>query len=1144
MKLDFDLSREQFTVVLLAVGLVVSAVVVSPGMVFGPGDGPSDAKSGVTYTSEPADNTVERGPPGSFESADLMSVPDGYTETSTPDASKPPEVQASAGAQTMQVSVVESDGEVALQLEDDRVHDGRWVSIPSQWFEAEVGGVPEVAYVAHSSGEQYQTQLYTRGGDVAFYVEEFSTNTVTFSGEVQVTGDFSDGGSAQYSLSNYDSASDPVLKLTGVTNTETETVSATQVGDSGTVAANIAGNVDPPETTLTFGGNQYTGSRYTPVGSGDGSISVKGDAAPSGPENGQPAITFTGVSEQATHNIIDDDGDGTRDGPYATIGDKPEGEKRKYSVQFSPKKSGNINSIDVNVVDTGGSDYGANVDVYISSGSHDGTWEEGTLVSSAWNPGWSTGIQSIPMDTDYSVNEEETYEIELITTNTDSDGTGDAVDLARDDNGAGVTRADGSTLGKSFDIEFGIKSGTTDPSVDIDGDGAADASYSGMLTSGQTATVPVSDLTPGSVTVDASTSAGPLPDWEFAYDAELHTQNPSVDVDGDGTDEASYTGKLGPGETADLTINPVRTDSWTVSTTGPVNVSAEVTERTQTTDAGAELNGQTLSHSGPLAEGETVSLTYNQSVLQEGTNQLNISVGDGTLSADAPTPMVGVNLTHDAVDQQSVDYGGGQWTEAYNVSETYASSQANAELTIPFQTNVYQIQTIEAQVNGSGWSSVGTGDYNLSETTLTVDLAGVYGDTIPEGTEMQVRTTGNSVDPIAGTVTVTDPTPPDEPLNSTVEIVDWGPDSALDISGTPSGDRVHYLADATWQADEYSDFEGDGTHILEMPNASADNSFTVRTLPLRIAPKSGDAHVNVPDGRVNRSEPVYRVTPGDTVGDAYDVTFTNASDGEDYILWSETNEVVVDDGTASSPLTLTDDEDNVATMQFRLDDGTSGSSTDSGDDSGGGVPAPMPTTGGDSNFVALIGVAIAGGLVIVASRNDGAVAESGENAAASIEGALGRVPIAGPALGKGLGGLVESIGGLLEAVVGNQTIALGIVGAMVVGAVQGGIIEVPQSSLTLIVVAGIGIYSLVALRELGEFTTARWAAILAATMVVTLQTVSEASLLTAIVESQVWPILALALVYLAWQGVQGLNTPDSVTNVQLETEPSDGGDDG
>lgn len=1018
--LDFDLSSEQLKVLVLAVGLVVSAVAISPGMVFGPTDAPDEAKSGVTYTSEPADTTV-RGPPGSYESASLMSVPDGYTETSTPDASEPPEVRASAGAQTMQVTVTESDGEVALQLEDDRVHDGRWVSIPSQWFEAELGKVPEVAYVAHSSGDEYQTRLYTRGGDVAFYVEEFSTNTVTFSGEVSITGNFSDGGSAQYGLSDYDSASDPVVNLTGTVSTENETETGTaKPGDSSAVA--------------------FSGTGI------------------SGPESGNPRVS---VSLPSGYNEFD-----SLDTNRRLWGDEG-GTDLKTEIGF---ESPNQSFSHITVGQAGGTlDAGSSgsVDVYVVTGeTPDNTYGEGTLVKSGWQPSESG---------EATVDFGQTF----------------------DTDGGPVT------------VEF-ISSGYATDNVAL---GQGDGSASSMLYS--------NNVYDGSnYYMDATLSHGPVDGLSVST----------------GSDSASL-GSLQPGESASTGVaaSP-STDAldWTASAgSGKFDWTVEYTEETGTSDASVELNSTTKTVSGTLNESETAQVTFNQSVLQEGTNQLNVSVGDGTLSSDAPTPMVGVELTHDAVDQQSVDYGGGQWTESYNVSETYASSRASAELTVPFQSNVYAIQNIEASVNGSSWSSVSTANYNLSDTTLTVDLTGVYGGEIPEGTEMRVRTTGTSVDPIAGTIQVTNPTAPGQPLNSTVEIVDWGPDSALDISGTPRGDRVHYVSEASWTPDEYSDFEGDGTHVLHLPNGSADNTITVRTLPLRIAPKQGDAHVSVPDGRVNRSEPVYRVTPGDTVGDAYDVTFTNATDGEDYILWSETNEIVVDSGTASSPLTLSDDEDNVAILQFMLDDGTSGSSSDSGSDSGGG-PAPMPTTGGDTNFVPLIGVAIAGGLVIVASRNDGAVRESGANAAQSIEGTLGRVPIAGPALGKGLGGLVESVAGLLEAVVGNQTIALSIVTALLIGAVQGGIIEVPQSNLTIIIVGGVAIYTAVALRDLGEFTFQRWAAVLAATTVVAVQSLSSASLLTAIVESDVWPVLALSLVYLAYRGVQGLQQPDNPTNVVVE----------
>jgi len=976
------------------------------------------------------------------------------------------------------------------------------------------------------------------------------------SGEIDVIMDAATNGStATYELANSSKASEFNVSVTGSKSTEAESVSATRLTSGETLDVPVAGTTSPEDEIVTFTGREQSRTvswSGTNVQSGDSrSVNVLGNLPP---EN--RTVTFTGHSSgewiNKTTADVTQSTNVSLDGLASTKSQAPDPVVNLTGVTSTEWDNESASGLDPNGAQSvniggniaptgpGGGDALLTVTATQNTATQYESWSGSSRLAGEGNPGLIDSeiavdnppdiVSALSMP-DLSVTNSVTvtvdvYIVEETPDNTYGEGTQVASSVDLTSGGELIDIQDYATSSDVVTVEFITQSsGGSQNKVKIGFDESASGNYWNYILGG-----------------DTSNTYGP--DNAYPNIRLLGKAPGDVDVSADGSTYDVGTFTSSGSESIRLPVSTSATQlDFSATGGGSLNTTLELRERTQTTDPGAELNGATLSHSGLLAEGKTVSLTYNQTVLQEGTNQLNISVGDGTLSSDAPTPTVGVNLTHDAVDEQSVDYGGGQWTETYNVSETYASSRASAELTIPFQTNVYQIQTIEAQVNDSGWSSVNTGDYNLSETTLTVDLAGVYGGTIPEGTKMQVRTTGNTVDPIAGTVTVTNPTGPGEPLNSTVEIVDWGPDSALDISGTPRGDRVHYLADATWHADEYSDFEGDGTHILKMPNASADNSFTVRTLPLRIAPKSGDAHVNVPDGRVNRTEPVYRVTPGDTVGDAYDVTFTNATDGEDYVLWSETNEIVVDSGTASSPLTLSDDEDNVAIMQFMLDDGTTGSSTGSSSD-GSGVPAPMPTTGGDTNFLPLIGLAIAGGLVVVASRNDGAVAETGANAANSIEGALGRVPIAGPALGKGLGGLVESTAGLLEAVVGNQTVALGIVGAMLVGAVQGGIIEVPQSGLTLIVVAGIGIYSLVALRELGEFTTARWAAILAATTVVTLQTVSEASLLTAIVESQVWPILALALVYLAWQGVQGLNTPDSVTNVQLETEPSDGGDDG
>jgi hypothetical protein len=965
------LSKEQLTVVVLAVVLAVSAAAITPGMVFDTSD-PAPAKSGTVYytSDDPAATTTG----GEYTASEMREVPGDYASSERADTPPPPNVSSSAGAQTMRVTVTEQDGEVALELADGRVHDGRWVSIPSEWFQEELGRVPSVAYINHESGREYHSQTHVQNGDVAFYVDSFSTNTVSFSGRVEVTGDFTDGSKVEYGINDLDDASDVTVNLTGVTITENESILDESLSDGDSVSVDVAG-MEATNVAVTATG----GSKESVKTQDSGDLLTDND----------PLASFESVD--------------------VTI-ENPEGEsatEMPFTVSINGTKVHEEN-------------------IYLESGS---------------------------------------------TTTETINGSWEAVD----------------NVTAEYD----------DSTVNV---------------------LEVRSYTEGSEGVD-------------------------VTVDGNTHEFGNLT--AGESETWNTSLEPGKYSFEWAATGGIIDSAINYTESTKTVDPSIELNKESVSHTGTLSDSETVSKTIDQSVLKEGTNNLNISVGDGTLSSDAPTPTVAINVTHDSTDKQSVTYDGGQWAESYNVSDTYASSRSEANLSVPFQSDVYAIQSLEAQVNTSGWTPVVASNYTLENTTLSVDLNAVYGSDIPAGTTMHVRTTGVAVEAINGSITVTSVTPPGETLNSSVTLDTWNASSKLDVSSTQKGDRVHYITSESWNnEDAYSRYQSTGTQRLHLDAATGGDTFSVHTLPVTIRPEAGDVNIRVPDDRVNRTQPVYKATPGQSTSDAYDITFLNATDGETYVLWSETHGIVLDEGTASSPLTLTDDEDNTELNQFQIDTGTSSSSGSGGSSGAGGSGiVGVPTTGGDTNFIPLIGVAVLGALVLVAARNDGAVADAGQDAASGIESRLSQVPVVGPVVGKTMGGIVEGVTQLAEGVAGNQTVAISIITALIIGSVQGGIIEVPQSSLTLIVVAGIGIYSLVALREFGEFTSARWAGILAATTIVTLQTMSEQSFLTAIVESRVWPILALAVVYLAYQAVQGFQQPDNPTNVVVDARTGEGGGD-
>jgi len=73
-----------------------------------------------------------------------------------------------------------------------------------------------------------------------------ASGQATFDGEVNVSlTPASDGTSAQWSLSDYDSASNVSINITGEQNTQWDNISASGVPNGGSVAVEVAGNLNP-----------------------------------------------------------------------------------------------------------------------------------------------------------------------------------------------------------------------------------------------------------------------------------------------------------------------------------------------------------------------------------------------------------------------------------------------------------------------------------------------------------------------------------------------------------------------------------------------------------------------------------------------------------------------------------------------------------------------------------------------------------------------------------------------------------------------------------------------------------------------------------------------------------------------------------
>lgn len=1021
---DLPLDGEQFQLVVIVLALV-SAAVAAP-MMFSGGNpaatNGTEVHTGTYQTPEP----VQTARADTTEAPDrLNALPASHTETGATGVEAPPQVSASAGSQTMDVTATTVDGEPALVLSDSRVHEGRWVSVPTDWFNQSVGGVPRAAYIEHESGESYTTPTHVRGNDMAFYVEEFSTNTVTFSGEVVLSGNpAADGTSYQYSLPEVDSANNFSVEVTGSSNREWDNVSATGVSPSTTVDPALAGNLEP-----------------------------------TGPAAGEPRLTVTGHEDSWNYHSMRDVTQDTFPSIFGDYGDSP----IHSGMQFTPDEGGTIRELkfaDKQSYSNLDGDTNIVVDIYIIQEPVDNTIKEGTKIRDDYVPG-SEGYDNIPVDTNYRLEAGKTYTLEVYTEQVSNDGEADELAVYGDD-----------------------------------------------------------DETSSNMYSDGSSLDSLRPSWRVYVD-----QTPNVTVTDTSSGTTADIGQLGEGETQTTSIDLSRSSTLDFANSGAggtIDYTLAAQEGTQTVDPCVEVNGNQTCYTGSVPNGTTKSLSTEIAWLKSETNRVNVTVGDGTLSGDAPTPQVELAYTHEATDRVAVDSTESEWLEKYNVTKQYASDRSNATLTIPHQRSVVRIQSVETRTNGGSWQTVTASGYSLDGTELSVNIGSVTaGDTV------EVRTTGTTAKAINGRITVTEPTTSGQRLNTAITVDSWATDAYIEVPQTGAYHRIHDIKNASWAAEENVRVTATDQR-LRLPNVTAGDTARVSTIPIEADPET-DVVVSVVDR--NTSHPEFAVEPGKTPGDAVNYTFIEATDGVKYSLYSTTSNVSRDSGTASSPLTLTDD-DSIEQLMFLAENTTASSS---GGDGGGGVLDRVSTQDPTGNVVPLVGVALAIGALLVIAQRDEEVTNAGNDAAQGIESAAQSVPVVGPAVGGALGGLTRGGAQLVRTVLGNQTVAVAVATAIGLAAIQAEIIVLPAGSLVIVATAAVSAISFVALREFGEFSMERWALIVVSSTVVSLQVLSDESLLTAIVKSQAWPILAVGGLYLAYQFVQSLRA-EGTQNIVIETD--------
>ena len=597
---DLHVPRSALKPLGLAAVLLFAAVAM-PAAPFA-SDGPqTEPVEGETF--EPVDD----GP--SLNGVSLNTLPSTYLSSGAEAPDPPKEVRASAGSQTMAVETAVVDGEPAIVLDDERTPDGRWVSIETSWLNEHVGEVPEVAYVDHESGTEYAAPLQVRGESAAFYVREFSTNTVTFDGEVRLSGaGAGDGTEYQYELGSTEDVDDLSINLTGLSNTQT-------VSDSGTGAASnsVSGN-QPTEAQISA---DFDNKEISTVNSGGG------------PDTSNYG---TGTWELDTLNLPDSD--------VIT--------KAEIDVQYTDQTYDLIFYIDGQRF--GGTEYNTNSPTFTGEidnpnpgGSVTATLEA-VEVYGGYGDGFVKDNNDVKVTGETTIDSGATFSSGSSSVSLDSNSNSKTITLDPSD---GYSVSQDADKPFTWELDYTAETVTTDPAVEVNGETIG---VDGMLAEGETVALDanVSWLREGTNRVNVSTtspSSGPasLVGLEYSHGAETTTSATVEETTWSQTTNVSNTWPSARSNaTATLPMNDRVVDVRNV----------EVRENGTTWEPVAEsdstLNGTDLTiELGDVAEGSTTEVRATGS---------KVRVEDGAITVLEPTTSSDTLDTRVRVDDAGPDF--------------------------------------------------------------------------------------------------------------------------------------------------------------------------------------------------------------------------------------------------------------------------------------------------------------------------------------------------------------------------------------------------------------------------------------------------------------------------------------------------------
>jgi len=1064
--------REQKLIIGLFVALVAASAVVAPMMLSGGDQRQVDPREGSVTTPQPTATpdqqpSLDRERPD-LEQTRLSSIPESHaTATASDGPPVPDSVSASAGAQTMRVETTMIDGEPALQLRDDSRHDGRWVSIETAWLESNLGEVPDTVTVAHETNGTYVSELQVRGESAAFYVEGFSTNTVTFGGEIAASGRYQDGSGFAYNISDLDAAGQFEIDATGVLGSEWDNETASGLASGATLATQIAGSGPPLDQSATLIGEATTSAgsaSATDVTDGTStqtgiSTAAEGIEGASVTFSGQETTAPSSASFVSSNKVVDDTFtvDGSQPPTDATLTITNTGAK---STRLAP----NIN--------------GENAPYAFVDPGQSKTYTVTSLLT--------TGSNTIQYSTSL---------------------TGD--------------------VSWTYELSWTEQTATDSPGLDLDGDGTTDVSHSGILLQDETATVSIPDSAIGPSTSSVTTTlAGGSVDWTLDYQRVDHTEDPAL-VAPNGTTILSHNGLLAPGETVTGGLGSTLTTSTTgldvTTTSGTVGATASFQEIAATEGLTVSVNGNKVSHTGTIADGETVSLNADTAWLQPGVNRVDVSLA-APASADAPAPEVALDYSHTLSDRVTVSYQSEAFSERYNVSRSYASDRSSATLTIPHAGNVLSLRNLDYQVDGGGWQSIPEGAATLDTTTLSVDMSALAGDPIPESTTVDVRSTASKVQVDGGEISVLQPTAVGFDLASKIRLESWSDGASIALGGTPQGSLVHYATEESYSAeDDYVSIASDGSQRLYLPAASDGSELTIKTLPVDATPETNDMEIRVPDA-ANASNIEMVVSGGPVVGDSWTATYVGATEGAWYGLVGENGDRLA---RAQAPDVLTIDRDDLGLVMIE------GVQPPSEDKPAGAGAAIFSTLGGPT-FLPLIVIFGGVGAIGLAGRRPEESRESIRGLADGLGNAIAIVPVIGEPVSGPVEGLITSLGDAAVSLGESELAVGGIAVIAAVAAEQANLYSVGPQVAAIGAIGTVAVGSLIALRRTDSFSIQIWGGIVGATTLIALQTLGQTDIIAAVTESDAFLFVIIGGLYLAYRALNAWQSAEEAENAPPE----------